>query len=145
VRGERRRAHEILRVVLDTNVLVSALVGHGKSRRLLTKLFEGHEIVSSKQMLAELEDVLSRRKFGFTRHQLDEFLLIMVRRSIVATVMECAEIITEDPDDDVVLATALEGEAGYIVSGDKHLLRLKEFKGIKIVTVGETLELLRSD
>lgn len=84
-----------MRVVLDTNVLVSALVGHGKSRRLLTKLFEGHEIVSSKQMLAELEDVLSRRKFGFTRHQLDEFLLIMVRRSIVATVMECAEIITE--------------------------------------------------
>ena len=96
-------------------------------------------------MLAELEDVLSGRKFEFTRHQLDEFLLIMVRRSIVATVMECAEIITEDPDDDVVLATALEGEAGYIVSGDRHLLRLKEFKGIKIVTVGETLELLRSD
>jgi putative PIN family toxin of toxin-antitoxin system len=134
-----------LRVVLDTNVLVSALVGHGKSRRLLTKLFEGHEIVSSKQMLVELDDVPSRRKFEFTRRQIDEFLLIMVRRSIVATVMECPEIIAEDPDDDVVLATALEGEVGYIVSGDKHLLRLKEFKGIKIVIVGETLELLRSD
>jgi len=134
-----------LRVVLDTNVLVSALVGHGKPRRLLTKLFEGHEIVSSKQMLAELGDVLSRRKFGFTRHQIDEFLLIMVKGSILATIVECPKIIEEDPDDDVVLATALEGRAEFLVSGDKHLLSLREFRGIRIVTVREMLETLRDD
>lgn len=134
-----------MRVVLDTNVLVSALVGHGKPRRLLTKLFEGHEIVSSKQMLAELGDVLSRRKFGFTRHQIDEFLLIMVKGSILATIVECPKIIEEDPDDDVVLATALEGRAEFLVSGDKHLLSLREFRGIRIVTVREMLETLRDD
>lgn len=131
-----------MRVVLDTNVLVSALVGHGRSRRLLIRLFEGHEIVSSKQMLAELGDVLSRRKFGFMRRQLNEFLLIMVKRSIVATIIEIPEIVAEDPDDNVVLATALEGEAEYIISGDKHLLRLREYRGIRIVSVREMLEIL---
>jgi putative PIN family toxin of toxin-antitoxin system len=132
-----------MRVVLDINVLVSALVGHGKSRRLLTKLFEGHEIVSSKQMLAELVDVLSREKFGLNRRQIEEFLSIMVRKSLVVTVTECPEIITEDPDDNTILATASEGEAEYIVSGDRHLLELREFGEIKIVTVGKMLELLR--
>jgi len=134
-----------LRVVLDTNVIISALVGHGKSRHLLTKLFEKYEIVSSKQMLAELGDVLSRRKFGFTRNQINEFLLMMIRGSIAATVTECPEIIVEDPDDDVVLATALEGGADFIVSGDKHLLSLREFRGIRIVTVREMLEILREN
>lgn len=131
-----------MRVVLDTNVLVSALVGHGRPRHLLIRLFEGHEIVSSKQMLAELGDVLSRRKFGFTRNQLKEFLLIMVKGSIVATIIEIPEIIAEDPNDNVVLATALEGEAEYIISGDKHLLRLREHRGIRIVSVREMLEIL---
>ena len=133
-----------MRVILDTNVIVSALVGHGKPRRLLTKLSEGHEIVSSKQMLAELEDVLSRSRFEFTRRQINEFLLIMVRGTTMATVTDFPEIITEDPDDNIVLATASEGQAGYIVSGDKHQLKLKEYRGIKIVAVKEMLELLRN-
>lgn len=131
-------------VVLDTNVLVSALVGHGKPRRLLFKLLEGHEVVSSKQMLAELEDVMSRGRFGFTRRQIDEFLSIMARGSTMIQVAECHEVIPEDPDDDVVLATASEGQAGYVVSGDRHLLKLREYRGIKIVAVKEMLELLRN-
>ena len=134
-----------MRVVLDTNVIVSALVGHGRPRRLLIRLFERHEIVSSKQMLAELGDILSRRKIGFTRHQINHFLLIMVKGSIMVTVVECPKIVEEDPDDDLVLATALEGEADFIVSGDKHLLSLGEFRGIKIVTVREMLEILREN
>jgi putative PIN family toxin of toxin-antitoxin system len=133
-----------LRVVLDTNVLVSALVGHGKPRRLLFKLIEEHEIISSKQMLAELEGVLSRDRFKFTRRQIEEFLVILFRGSTMVTVAEPPEAITEDPDDDMVLATASEGQAEYIVSGDRHLLKLGEYQGIKIAAVKEMLELLRS-
>jgi predicted nucleic acid-binding protein len=51
-------------------------------------------------------------------------------------------IISKDPDDDVVLATALEGRAGYVVSGDRHLLRLKEYKGIMILPVSDMLKRL---
>jgi predicted nucleic acid-binding protein len=47
-----------------------------------------------------------------------------------------------DPTDDIILRTAYDGKADYIVSGDEHLLALKEFKGIKIVTVSEMLEVL---
>jgi len=96
-------------------------------------------------MLAELANVLSRSKFGFTRHQIDEFLSIMVKGSILATIVECPRVIEEDPDDNVVLATALEGRAEFIVSGDRHLLSLREFRGIRIVTVREMLETLRDD
>lgn len=131
-----------MRFVLDTNVLVSALVGHGKPRRLLFKLLEGHEIVSSKQMLAELGDVMSRGRFGFTKRQIGEFLSIIARGSTMATVTECPEVISEDPDDDMVLATALEGRAGYVVSGDRHLLRLREYRGITILPVDDALDML---
>ena len=131
-----------MRVVLDTNVLISALISHGKPRRLLIRLFREHEPVSSRQMLAELEDVLSRSKFGLTRSRVDEFLGILVKRFIVSEVEEIPELISEDPDDDVVLATALAGGADYIVTGDGHLLGLREYQGIRIVRVGETLKAL---
>ncbi len=62
-----RTAPEMVTVVLDTNVLISALLSHGKPRSLVNKLFEGHVIVTSTQMLAEQEDVLSRAKFRAVR------------------------------------------------------------------------------
>ena len=131
-----------MRVVLDKNVLISALVGHGKPRRLLIWLFREHELLSSRQMLAELEDVLSRSKFGLTRSQIDEFLTLLVKRFIISEIEEIPEVVAEDPDDDVVLATALAGGAEYIVTGDRHLLGLREYEGIRIVSVGEMLKSL---
>lgn len=47
--------------------------------------------------------------------------------------------VKEDPDDDIIVRTAYDGKADYIVSGDRYLLALKEFKGIKILTVDEML------
>jgi predicted nucleic acid-binding protein len=54
------------------------------------------------------------------------------------------KVIKEDPDDDVVLRTAFDGKAEYIVSGDKHLLALGEFKGIKIVNITEILSVVKN-
>ena len=131
-----------MRVAIDTNVLVSALIG--RSRRLVVKLLEGHTVVSSKELLAELADVLSRGKFIEVRSsQIDEFLSVLVSRSEFVTVKRRLRIVAEDPDDDMVLSTANEGRADYIISGDKHLLNLKELKGIKIVTVKGMLEIMR--
>ncbi len=50
------------------------------------------------------------------------------------------KIVKEDPDDDIIVRTAYDGKANYIVSGDKHLLAYKEFKGIRIVTIDEMLK-----
>ena len=128
---------------MDNNVLISALVGHGKPRRLLTDLLERHQIVSSPQMLAEFVEVMSREKFAEVgRSRLASFLSILVRRTTIVSVKHTRKVIAQDPDDDIVLSTARKGNASHIVSGDGHLLGLKRFKGVKIVTVDEMLETL---
>ena len=120
-----------------------ALVGHGKPRRLLTALLERHQIVSSAQMLAEFVEVMSRDKFAEVgRSGLASFLSILVRRTTIVSVKHTRRLIAQDPEDDMVLNTALKGNASYIVSGDEHLLDLKRFKGVKIVAVDEMLETL---
>jgi predicted nucleic acid-binding protein len=73
----------VTRVVIDTNVLVSAAIGHGKPRRLLRLVLRGHTAVASLEMLAELADVLAREKFSLTPRQISRFLTIYTRRSEV--------------------------------------------------------------
>jgi putative PIN family toxin of toxin-antitoxin system len=133
----------MVRVVVDTNILVSALINRGKPRRLVLKLLEEHTVILSRQILAELADVLTRDKFIVKTSQVDKFLAILVRKSKVVTPSSRFKIIKEGPDDDVVLNTAYAGKAEYIVTGDMHLLALKEFKRIKIVKVTHLFESLR--
>ncbi len=133
----------MVRVVVDTNILVSALIKRGKPRRLVLKLLEEHMVILSRQMLAELAVVLTRDKFAVKTSQVDRFLAILVRKAKVVTPSSRFKIVSEDPDDDIVLNTAYAGKAQYIVTGDKHLLALKEFKRTKIVTVNQILESLR--
>ena len=130
------------RVVIDTNVLVSALLKDGNPRRLLLKLLDEHTVILSSQMLAELADVLSRDKFSVTNAQVERFISILLKKSTVVPVDFSLKVISVDPDDDVVLNTALNGKASYIVSGDKHLLVLKKFEKIEIVKVNEMLKVL---
>jgi len=128
---------------VDTNVLISALVGHGKPRRLLTALLERHQIVSSPQMLAEFVEVMSREKFAEVgRSHLASFLSAFVRKTTIVSVKHTRKVIAQDPEDDMVLSTALKANASCVVSGDEHLLDLKRFKGVKIVTVDAMLETL---
>ncbi len=94
-------------------------------------------------MLAELADVLSRAKFGETdERQRHQFLAILARRAVVVRLRSSVSVIAQDPADDIVLGTAAEGKASHVVSGDKHLLDLGQYRGIRIVTPNEMLELL---
>jgi len=133
----------MVRVVVDTNVLVSALVGHGKPRRLVLKLLGKHTVILSREMLAELADVLARDRFMIKDSQLERYLSGLVRKSEIVTISTRFKMISEDPDDDTVLNAAYSGKANYIVTGDRHLLALREFKGIEIVKVTHLLEILR--
>ncbi len=136
----------MVRVVVDTNVLVSALVGRGKPRRLILKLLENHTVMFSHQMLAELADVLSREKFREVRSsQVDRFLTGLVKASKVVKVTSRFKGVAEDPDDDIVLNTAYDGKVDYIVTGDKHLLALKKFRGTEIVNVNQMSEIISQE
>jgi putative PIN family toxin of toxin-antitoxin system len=130
------------RVVVDTNVLVSALINNGKSRKLVLKLLEEHTAVLSIQMLAELADVLSREKFSITSIQVDRFISILVRKAQIVPVNSISKVILEDPDDNIVLNTAISGKADYIVSGDKHLLKVACYKKTRIVSVNELTRII---
>ena len=136
------RRIRMVRVVVDTNVLVSALIGDGKPRNLIRELLEEHTMILSRQMLAELADVLARGKFNVRSSQVDKFLASLIRKSKIILVSSRFKVVSEDPDDDIVLNTAYTGKADYIVTGDRHLLALKKFETIEIVKVAQLLIIL---
>jgi putative PIN family toxin of toxin-antitoxin system len=132
----------MVRAVLDTNVLVSALVCDGKSRRLVLRLLESHTVILASQLLAELADALSRSKFCIKDSQVDSFLSSLVKTGKIVSYTPRFRVVSEDPDDDVVLNVAYNGKADYLVTGDNHLLALNQFKKTRIVTVSQMLEML---
>src|SRR5271157_1433777 len=128
------------RVVLDTNVLVSAVISDGKPRKLLNKGIEKQfSVVISDQILKELVTVLHRPKFKTSEGEIDRIMLALAETGEVIKVRSSFVIMKDDPADDMVLNTAYDGRADMIVSGDNHLLKLKSFKGIRILKVSEAL------
>ncbi len=133
----------MVRAVIDTNVLVSALTSDGKPRRLVLRLLEAHVVIVSPRMLAELGDVLARDKFSVKDSQINRFVSSLVRTCRIVSDNLRFKVVSEDPDDDVVLNVAYTGKADYLVTGDNHLLALKQFKKTRIVTVSQMLEFLQ--
>jgi putative PIN family toxin of toxin-antitoxin system len=136
----------MVRAVFDTNVLISSLIRSGKPRLLWNKVIKGEiELIISREILSEFNNVARRPKLRryVSLKRLRRFNLVLIRRAEIIEVRTHLPQITEDPDDNMIVETALDGRADYIVSGDKHLLILKEFRGIKIVNVEEMLGILR--
>ena len=98
-------------------------------------------MVISRQILAELADVLSREKFAKVgKSHVNTFLSALAGK--VTTVKYHFDTVSEDPDDDIILSTAYDGKAIYIVTGDRHLLDLRKFHDVGIATANEMLHLL---
>jgi len=135
-----------MKVVLDTNVLVSALIKAGKPRELIFRIIKGKvQLVLSRSILEEFLEVTDDPR---VRKYVDEddiiaFLRVLGSIAKMVRVRSRFRVVKEDPDDDVILRTAKDGRADYMASGDKHLLSLGEFKGIKILTANEMLKLLK--
>ena len=130
------------RVVLDTNILISALGWKGNPRIIFNKVIDGEfELVLSHKQLSELLRVLSYPKFKFSSEQKDRFLSILLGIVMLVKTKHSINVIKEDPDDNVILEPDNEMKIDYIISGDGHLLKLKEFKGTRIVTPKQFLDL----
>jgi putative PIN family toxin of toxin-antitoxin system len=133
----------MLRVVLDTNVLVSAVISDGKPRELLRKgIAKEFSMVTSDRILKELVTVLHRPKFKTSKDESHRIVLALIRSSEVVNVKSKFEAVKVDPKDDMIVNTAYDGRADIIVTGDKHLLELENFTGIKIITIENMLKLL---
>ncbi|MEW6222665.1 MAG: putative toxin-antitoxin system toxin component, PIN family [Candidatus Hadarchaeota archaeon] len=136
----------MIKIVADTNVLISALISGGKPRQLVLRI-DGVDakLVSSKPLLDEMISVLARDRIRryVSGTDVSEFLRYLGKRMILVEVMSKFRVVKEDPKDDVIVNTAYSAHADYIVSGDKHLTSLKSFKGIKIITVDKMLKILK--
>ncbi|MBI1972511.1 putative toxin-antitoxin system toxin component, PIN family [Candidatus Woesearchaeota archaeon] len=128
------------KVLLDSNIFISALGWKGKPSVIFEKCLSGElELVTSANQLDELMRVMDYPKFNFTEEQKQTMLGIITAIATVVEIPKKLNVIEEDPDDNVILETAIVGNVDYIVSGDPHLLRLEKFGRIKIVTVNEFL------
>lgn len=129
--------HAILsvRAVLDTNVYLSGILFGGKPADVVASGLGGaYNIVSSMPILIELRDKLEER-FGWKSSETIELLETIVPALEVVDVPGTLLAVPADPDDNPIVETAIVGKAAYIVTGDKHLLRLNRYQGIGIVTV----------
>jgi uncharacterized protein len=134
----------MLRAVLDTNVLVSSIISDGKSRELFKKgITNKYTIVISDLIIKELTTVLSRPKFKVSEEEVNRTILALIHTADVISVKSKLSVVKEDPDDNMILETAIDGAANVIVTGDNHLLSLETFRAIKIISVKEMLAYLR--
>ena len=135
-----------MRLVLDTNTVLSALLWRGTPYRLLQAVRNQHpslQLYSSPVLLEELTDVIARPSFTQRLNSIGKTV-----RQVLADYIEIVELveplevprIVRDPDDDHVLACALAAKAQIIVSGDKDLLDLTEYQGIPILTTAAALQ-----
>lgn len=139
-----------MRLVLDTNLLVSGVIAAGLPRRLVDGAKAGEFVLcTSEVLLAELLDVLSRGKFAARLAQAGltpEGIVDDLRRlAVIVAPTDVARVVPTDPDDDHVIAAAVTGQADLIASGDKRdLLPLASFRGIPIVSAREAVERLEA-
>ncbi len=129
-----------MKVVVDTNVLVSALVFPGGVPEQVYRLaIEGRiTLVTSPPLLAELGRVLTQ-KFGWQDDYVRTALAQIVRIGEIVEPLERVSIIADDPDDDRVLEAAQTAGAAVIVSGDRHLLSLGHWGEVAILSPAEFL------
>ena len=137
-----------MRIVLDTNVLVSAFIsklGHSAKIIDLISIFEEIQLILSEPILNEFKDVLFREevktRFHYSTHDIESFAKSIKDISTRVKIKSNFKVIKEDSKDDIVLNTAYDGKAEYIVSGDHHLQNLKMSKGIKIVNPKQMMKI----
>ena len=130
-----------MQVVIDTNVLLSATFWTGKPKQLLNKVRRLEiTFLTSEILLSELKEVLVRQDKPFKLSENEAERILKALREIAEIVRTDSQVtICEDDSDNRVLECATDGSAECIITGDVHLLSLRDFQGTKIVTVREFL------
>ncbi|HEV3345287.1 MAG TPA: putative toxin-antitoxin system toxin component, PIN family [Pirellulales bacterium] len=127
-------------VVFDSDVLIPLILPASRSTHLLDRLrVAGHRVAASPAILDEVASKLRtkaslRKWLGLADEEIEEFLtLLPVLLVVVPGIVHLEGAVPDDPNDDKIIAAAVESQASYLVSGDHHLLALREWNGIKIM------------
>lgn len=143
----------MLRVVLDTNIFVSSLlVKEGLPAQVLDAWRERKFLLAtSPTLVSEIQSTLNypriRRKYNITNKDVSQLITLLAEDALVVPgdIGTASGSVPDDPADEAVLACALDAEADLVVSGDRHLLDLAEYRGIRILTVREFMEKLSAE
>ncbi len=140
-----------MRVVIDTNVIVSrSITNKGASASIFDLWLQGaFDLIVSEDILAEYRRALgyerTRKRHGYTFSQIDQFIGDIRKAAMLVIVSEPLDVMEDDPDDNKILECAVTGGADYIVSGDRHLLNLRHYRGIQILPPAAFLLVLEQE
>lgn len=130
----------MLRVVVDTNVYISAIFWGGKPRRVIDLGRDGKiQIFTSEDIEQEILDKLTT-KFGLNSDDAGRVMADFSTFTKPIRVSRRIHVVTDDSDDDKFIECAVECGAEFIISGDKHLLKMKRYKGIDIINAATFLK-----
>ena len=135
-------AFKVIPVVVDTNVIVSALLFGGQPGRLMALWQSGRiKLIASKPMMDELLRVLAYPRFDLSASEIEHLIYREILPHVdIIDVPAGQPAVSEDPSDDMFIHCALEAGVQSIISGDQHLLGLKAFHQIEILTVAQFLK-----
>jgi hypothetical protein len=126
--------------VLDTNVLISAIVFGGKPRNILERIIKGKiRLAVSESILQEVKAVLDGNKFQYPPQLTHTIISEIEAVSELVKPKKSIKAVGKDPDDNKFLECALEAGAHFIITGDMHLLELEIYKGVRIMNPADFL------
>lgn len=134
----------MIRITVDTNILISATFWHGSSEKIIDQA-ENKDVtlVLSEQILEEYSKVLEYKEIKDKIKDKDlEIKKTMLKIRAISEIIDInskINLVKEDPDDNKIIECAIDGNVNYLITNDAHLLKLKEYKGIKIITPEEFL------
>ncbi|MBM3283611.1 putative toxin-antitoxin system toxin component, PIN family [Candidatus Gottesmanbacteria bacterium] len=130
-----------LKVVKDTNIYLSGIIFGGNSRHILDILIEKKIIgIASPAILLEISQKLEK-KFKWGKEQILITIKTIGKTATIIRPKKRLNIVTTDKNDNKIIEAGVEGRADYIITGDRHLLRIKKYGNIKIVSPAEFLSL----
>ena len=133
-----------MKVVLDTNVFISGIHWTGDSQKILL-MFRNKEIelVSSLPIIEEITKTLRNFRIPLSEEDIFMWKNMILENSLLVEPEEKINIVKEDIDDNKFIEVAVTGKANYIITQDNHLLKIKDFRGIKILTPKEFLDIVK--
>ncbi len=137
----------MIKLVLDTNTLISGFFWEGNEAELIRKIENNKaQLFISNEIIDEVESVIKRPKFRLvlekTSQTPEQIISKIISLSHFVTGPKVKDTIKDDPSDEKFISCAVNAKADYIISGDNHLLNIKNYNSIKIIRTYEILELI---
>ena len=132
-----------MKIVVDANIFVSSYFWGGNPRKIFERIIAGlDELYISQEILNEIKDVISRSKFHADINEIKLYIDSIEEIANKIDVKKLLKTVSRDQDDDKYIECAISGDVNFIISGDIHLLEIKEYENVKIMKAKEFLDIV---